>query len=301
MSCVLKHFCSRVALWCMRLDGWSYLVTSCLKSGPLVRTDCDAIAQLTSMIQAQQRPNRVTAPCLAARGGGRRTVCREGRLVWREGCGWPLHPITLWPGGISGGAGVPTAGEMLQDLKAESCTELTGCLQGVAERLHALKQNKAEVEARAAGFLLDPDAHFCCFWRAWGEVSQGSARGTAWAQASSGSLEQAKAALEAELEQAQAAVSAAEEAKAELAAKVQESKDAAEAAERFKAQLQPSLQSFEDQISVLEAQLPKPVQAHCACCLLAAMFGAARFGQVVQISSANQPVQAHPTRFPFGF
>ena len=118
----------------------------------------------------------------------------------------------------------------------------------------------------------------------------------AWAQASSGSLEQAKAALEAELEQAQAAVSAAEEAKAELAAKVQESKDAAEAAERFKAQLQPSLQSFEDQISVLEAQLPKPVQAHCACCLLAAMFGAARFGQVVQISSANQPVQAHECR-----
>ncbi|CAJ1339064.1 unnamed protein product, partial [Effrenium voratum] len=137
-----------------------------------------------------------------------------------------------------------------------SLEELGFRLQGVAERLHALKQNKAEVEA------------------------------------SSGSLEQAKAALEAELQQAQAAVSAAEEAKAELAAKVQESKDAAEAAERFKAQLQPSLQSFEDQISVLEAQLPKPVQAHCACCLLAAMFGAARFGQVVQISSANQPVQA---------
>ncbi|CAJ1326782.1 unnamed protein product [Effrenium voratum] len=118
-----------------------------------------------------------------------------------------------------------------------SLEELGFRLQGVAERLHALKQNKAEVEA------------------------------------SSGSLEQAKAALEAELQQAQAAVSAAEEAKAELAAKVQESKDAAEAAERFKAQLQPSLQSFEGQISVLEAQLPKPVQ-------------------VVQISSANQPVQA---------
>ena len=71
-------------------------------------------------------------------------------------------------------------------------------------------------------------------------------------QASSGSLEQAKAALEAELEQSKAAVSAAEEAKADL-----------EAAERFKADLQPSLESFKDRILALEAQLPgdQPAQA----------------------------------------
>ncbi|CAJ1339062.1 unnamed protein product, partial [Effrenium voratum] len=139
--------------------------------------------------------------------------------------------------------------------EAASMEELGFRLQGVAERLNALKQGKAEVEAN-----MQNSAAQAAALEEQVRVFQAREEAIASAEAQLQEAKETEAALTAELEQSKAAVSAAEEAQAELAAKVQESKDAAEAAERFKADLQPSLESFKDQILALEAELDQPAQ-----------------------------------------
>ncbi|CAJ1438759.1 unnamed protein product [Effrenium voratum] len=135
--------------------------------------------------------------------------------------------------------------------EAASIEELGLRLQGLVQPLGAMRQDKAEAEAKLENLA----AHAAALEE---QVQGFRAReeATASAEAQLQEAKETEAVLTAELEQSKAAVSAAEEAKAELAAKVQESKDAAEAAERFKADLQPSLQSFKDRILALEAQLP---------------------------------------------
>ncbi|CAJ1339066.1 unnamed protein product, partial [Effrenium voratum] len=131
-------------------------------------------------------------------------------------------------------------------------------LQGVATRLKALKQGKAEVEAKMESTAVSATALEQQLQQSQEEFNAAKAElGQCHAElqqlrTSSSSLEQAKAALEAELEQSKAAVSIAEEAKADL-----------EAAERFKADLQPSLESFKDRILALEAQLPGDQRSGC--------------------------------------
>ncbi|CAJ1339060.1 unnamed protein product, partial [Effrenium voratum] len=135
--------------------------------------------------------------------------------------------------------------------EAASIEELGFRLQGVAGRLNALKQGKAEVEAN-----MQNSAAQAAALEEQVRVFQAREEAIASAEAQLQEAKETEAALTAELEQSKAAVSAAEEAQAELAAKVQESKDAAEAAERFKANLQPSIESFKDRILALEAQFP---------------------------------------------